>query len=374
MERLRYFADTASGLKNPEIAAWKKAGNRVIGTVCSNIPEELVHAAGFLPVRLRAPGLEDTSSADSHLHRINCSYTRSILETLLRGDLEFLDGIVTTNTCDHMLRLAGEVQDKADSMFVHYFSMYHTLGNAAAEWFIREMERLIAAIENSFGVHITEQGLRRSISVYNRTRGLMASLNDLRKSDPPPLSGAEYLQIVLAGMSTPRELFNDRVEALLPELKGKSPGQGRQPRLMIVGGACDSPEFIESIERKGACIVADGLCFGSRHYHGLIDETSDSPLVAIAERYLHRPACPSIINGFDHSYAILKQLIRDWRVQGVVCARLKFCDHWGGARKMLADELRKEGIPLLDLEREYATTASGQINTRVQAFIEMLKG
>ena len=113
MEGLSYFEEMASGLNNPEVRKWKEAGKRVVGTVCSNIPEEVIHAAGMLPLRLRASGLQDTSKADAQLHLINCSYTRSVLEILMRGDVDFLDGLVATNTCDHMLRLAGEIQDKA---------------------------------------------------------------------------------------------------------------------------------------------------------------------------------------------------------------------------------------------------------------------
>jgi benzoyl-CoA reductase/2-hydroxyglutaryl-CoA dehydratase subunit BcrC/BadD/HgdB len=66
-------------------------------------------------------------------------------------------------------------------------------------------------------------------------------------------------------------------------------------------------------------------------------------------------------------------MIRHWRVDGIVCARLKFCDHWAGFRKLLTDTLPEEGVPVLDLEREYATTGSGQIRTRVQAFLEMIR-
>jgi benzoyl-CoA reductase subunit C len=373
MEGLRYFAEMAAGLNNPEVHAWKQGGRRVVGTVCSNIPEEVLYAAGLLPLRLRAPGLQDTSSADSYLHRINCSYTRSVLELLLRGDLGFLDGLVTTNTCDHMLRLAGELEDKSEFPFVHYFSMYHTLGKSAREWFILEMQKLVHHMEETFGAKVSDADLWRSISVYNRTRKLMDRLNELRKTDPPALSGAEYLNVVLAGMSIPRETFNERLEALLPKLEGRVSGAAGQPRLMIVGGACDAPGFIDFIERKGATIVADGLCFGMRHYQGLIDENARSPLEAIADRYTSRAACPSIMDGFDRNYAMYKKTIGEWRVSGVICARLKFCDHWGGARKMLAEELRKDGVPLLDLEREYSTTGSGQISTRVQAFLEMLK-
>ncbi len=371
MDELKYFEDVASELYNGELRAWKEAGNRIVGTVCSSIPEEVLHAGGLLPLRVRAPGLLDTAKADAQLHRINCSYTRSVLEVLLRGELPFLDGLITTNTCDHMLRLAGELEAKAEFP-VHYFSMYHTLGSSSREWLILEMKKLIEYIEESFSVEVSEEDLRQSVLVYNRTRRLMEELAELRKADPPAVSGAEYLAIAVVGMSIPREQFNEKLEALLPLLRERSADGSGQPRVMLVGGACDMPEFVEFIEARGVNVVADGLCFGARRYQGVVDENADAFLPAIADHYLARIACPAIFDGFDHNYDQLKQMIDDWRVDAVICARLKFCDHWGGQRKLLAEELRKEKIPVLDLEREYNTAGSGQIATRVQAFLEML--
>ncbi len=181
MKSLKYFDEVSATLGNIEIERWKSKGGRVIGTVCSNIPEEVIHAAGMLPLRLRAPKLEDTSIADSHLHLINCTYTRSVLELLLRDELNFLDGLVTTNTCDHMLRLAGELKDKADMPLVHYFSMHHALGEHARGWFASQMQKFIDEIEKAFGTRVTEDDLRRSISTYNKTRALMAKLDELTK-------------------------------------------------------------------------------------------------------------------------------------------------------------------------------------------------
>jgi benzoyl-CoA reductase/2-hydroxyglutaryl-CoA dehydratase subunit BcrC/BadD/HgdB len=371
MDELQYFQEVASELDNEELRAWKQAGRRVVGTVCSSMPEEVIHAGGLLPLRVRAPGLLDTAKADAHLHRINCSYTRSVLEALMRGDLAFLDGLIATNTCDHMLRLAGELQDKA-GFPVHYFSMYHTRGEASRKWFVLEMEKLIRYIEESFSTKVSEEALRPSIAVYNRTRRLMSQLGELRKTDPPGVSGSEYMRIALVGMSIPREQFNDRLEALLSSLRGRSAGRSASPRLMVIGGACDMPEFIEFIEAKGVSVVADGLCFGTRHYQGEVDEGAGDCLRALADHYVDRNVCPAIFDGFDHSYGLVKQIVDGWGIDGVICARLKFCDHWGGQRKLLADELRKESIPVLDLEREYNTAGSGQIATRVQAFLEML--
>jgi benzoyl-CoA reductase/2-hydroxyglutaryl-CoA dehydratase subunit BcrC/BadD/HgdB len=222
MEGIEYFKSMASELNNYEIQFWKQSGKRVMGTVCSNIPEEPLSAAGFLPMRIRAPGIGDTSNADSHLHRMICSYNRAVLESLLRKELEFLDGIVSTDTCDHMHRLTGELRDKAN-VPVHYFSMYHALTPVAGEWLILEMDRMIQHIETSYGIKISDEDLRRAISIHNRTRELMGRLNELRKKDPPPLTGGEYAQIVLAGMSIPREIFNEKLEAFLRAVNREKP-------------------------------------------------------------------------------------------------------------------------------------------------------
>jgi benzoyl-CoA reductase/2-hydroxyglutaryl-CoA dehydratase subunit BcrC/BadD/HgdB len=372
MEGLRYFEEIASRLDNEEVRAWKESGKQVVGSVCSNIPDEILQAAGLLSLRVRAPGIEDTANADSHMHRINCSYTRSVLELLLAGRLDFLDGLVTTNTCDHMLRLASELEANGSFPFVHYFSMYHSLGTAAQEWFIMEMRKMIEHVEASFGTKISDQDLCQSMNATDRVRGLMQHLNELRKEDPPRLSGAEFLNVALTGMSVPKERFCEKLEALIPELEQREPEGSGRPRLLLIGGGCDAPGFIDFLEQGGAWVVADGLCFGTRHYQEYADEEAEDPLHAIANRHAKRMACPSVMNTFDRNHDLLKQTIRDWRVDGVVCARLKFCDHWAGFRKLLTEALGHDGIPLLDLEREYQTLGSGQIRTRLQAFLEML--
>lgn len=373
MDGLEYCKAMASSLFNTEVNAWKENGGRIIGVQCSSIPEEIIHAAGILPIRVRAPGLANTKNADAHLHRINCSYTRSVLEYLLLGELNFLDGFVATNTCDHHLRLVNEVEDKSNFSFFHYFQMAHTLSHGAKEWLIQEMTHLRLHLQNALGARISEQDLWSTISTYNKTRRLMGRLNDLRKNNPPPLTGSEYMQIALTGMLIPRERFNEKLEALLPELENRRMAGDHLPRLLLIGGACDSFEFIDFIESKGANVVADAMCFGLRHYMGLIDENAKDPIAAIADRYLERIPCPGVIDGFDQSYAIIKRIIDETDINGVVFARLKFCDHFAGARKLLVDQLRRDkSIPVIELEREYNTTKSGQLSTRIQAFLELL--
>jgi len=373
MEQLEYFRNTAETLYNNEARLFKEKGGRIIGTQCSGIPEEIIHAAGMMPIRVRATGLSDTKHADAHLHRINCSYTRSVLEFLRLGELDFLDGFVATNTCDHHLRLVNELEDKSRVSFFHYFQMPHTITQGAKEWFIQEMKNLIQHLEKSFGISISDDDLRRTISIYNKTRQLMARVNDLRKNTSLPLTGAQYMHIALTGMSIPREIFNEKLESFIAKPGGQQDSGYHLPRLLIIGGACDAPEFVRFIEDRGAAIVADGLCFGLRHYMGIIDEDTKDPLEAIADRYMDRVPCPSVIDGFDRTYAVFKEIIEDFSIDGVVFARLKFCDHFAGMRKLLTDRLRKDGsVPVIELEREYTTVKSGQLSTRIQAFLELL--
>lgn len=372
MKSFDYFDKMSTSLENSEIQEWKKQGKIVVGTLCSNIPEEILHSAGLLPVRVRAPGLQDTSSADARLHQINCSYTRSVLELFMNGKLDFMDGLIVTNTCDHHLRLAGELMEKPNFP-VHCFQMYHTRSDSAKEWFIMEINRMINYIKKSFDVNISENDLNHSIDVYNRTRRLMSIVNKLREKDPPALSGTEYMKIVITGMTVPRERFNGSLEELISAFDRGKPAGPQKPRVMVIGGACDSYEFINTIESSGAWVVADGLCFGIRHYNGLIDRDSKDPIKAIADRYFNRAACPAVMDAFDYSHQILLNSIKNNGIQGVIGARLKYCDHWAGACKMMRDALKDNTkIPLLELEREYGTTGSGQISTRLQAFFEML--
>jgi benzoyl-CoA reductase subunit C len=202
----------------------------------------------------------------------------------------------------------------------------------------------------------------------------MSRLNEFRKKNPPLLSGTEFMKVVLAGMTIRKEEFNVYLEELISELSQVESGSDKLPRLMIFGAACDSPEFIKFIESKGFSVAADNLCFGSRHYHGNIDENSDDLLSSIAERYFQTISCASVMNDFDRNYDMIMNVIDEMNIQGIIVARLKFCDHFAGFSKMLKDAMsEKKGIPVLDLEREYSTTGSGQISTRLQAFHELIK-
>jgi benzoyl-CoA reductase/2-hydroxyglutaryl-CoA dehydratase subunit BcrC/BadD/HgdB len=223
-------------------------------------------------------------------------------------------------------------------------------------------------------VCISREALSESIRLHNRTRLLLARASALRGEDPPRATGSEVLALSVASASMPKDRFNPLVERRLAELERGDPSPASLgPRLLVLGGALDDPGYLEQIESLGASIVADQLCWGSKSFADLADEEID-PIDALAQRILDHMPCPRMLGQYPQRLANLLEAVKQYRVDGIICERLKFCDLWGGEIEMLRRSLSQEaGIPVLVLERDYATAGgTGQLRTRVQAFLETL--
>jgi len=139
----------------------------------------------------------------------------------------------------------------------------------------------------------------------------------------------------------------------------------------VIGSQIDDAAYLDVIESTGGLIVSDRFCFGSSPGLEPVPET-DEPLRALAEYTLRRTRCPRMMDDFDTRLRDVEEAVRDFRVDGVVVQTMKFCDIWGYERVALADALRKAGVPVLRVEREYALSGKGQLRTRIQAFLESM--
>lgn len=346
-------------------------GRRIVGWVCTYVPEELLHAASLLPARVVGAGRE-TPQADAHLYTNLCTFARSALEEGFGGHYDYLDGLVTCNTCDSIRRLYDAWSIYLPTPFTHLLSLPHKFTESAVLYFRQQLAGLKGAMEEQFGVEISEEALRRSIALYNRTRSLLRQIYDLRRADAPPLTGAEALEVVLAGMVLPKEEYNAMLEELLRELSARPPAHhDSKARLLVTGSELDSREYLELIEGVGGLVVSDDLCTGSRYFWDPVDEEGD-PLTALAHRYLLRAPCARMrpsTRRIEH----LKALAERYRAEGIILEGLKFCDLYGGDYLLVKRGLEGTGLPLLRLEREYVRGGgAGQVKTRVQAFLEQL--
>jgi benzoyl-CoA reductase subunit C len=363
----------ANDLPNSWILDWKKT-KKVVGYLCSYIPEEILYAAKVLPIRVTGRGHNDTTLADACMSRLNCPFARYLLDMVLAGKLDFLDGIICYNSCDHVRRMFDNWRLRHEPPFYHFLSIPHRTDAQSLKWFHGELVSFKKHLESYFKVTISDKDLLDAIKIHNQTRNLLTALYDLRKEEAPKVKGYEVAAIMTACMSMPKDQFNSLLTQLLEELKGRD-AQSDLPRIMVVGSLVDNPEYIKVIEDLGSVVVADSHCFGSKYFMQNVRE-NQNPMEALTERYLLKSPCPRMIDtaaGHDARFKLIKDQIKANFVDGVVFERMTMCDLWSGEIFMLQRELKELGVPTLILERDYILSGVGQMKTRSQAFIEVLR-
>jgi benzoyl-CoA reductase/2-hydroxyglutaryl-CoA dehydratase subunit BcrC/BadD/HgdB len=367
-----FFKNLGEEPLNALVEKAQDSGQRAIGYTCSYVPRPLLDVDGIFGVRLRAPGVTGTPMADTYLSNVICSVTRSIMELALEGAYSNLGGWVFASSCDHMRRLYDNLDYLEPLEFVHILDVPHKRGEAATAWMKEELEMLADKLAEHFGVDTGQAALAGSIKEHNRLLAILRGLDSLRRRDAPPLSGAQYQMLMVAATSSPRSLIIEPLENLLKELEGASEGiDDYRARLLLAGSNCDDPGYIRVIESTGGLVVGDRTCTGSIPALKPLSEEGD-PLFALARHSLDNISCPRMMEEFAARAREIMEAVKLTRADGVVLETMKFCDTWGVEASPLVSVLREQGIPVLRLEREYTMSSEGQLQTRVQAFLESM--
>lgn len=353
--------------------AWKAdTGRPVIGTFCSYAPEEIIHAAGALGIRLFGSGAA-IDKADAHLQAYSCSLVRSALEDVLAGRLDFLDGTVFPHTCDSIQRLSDIWRLNAGIAFHADVVLPAKLNTDSARAYTVDVFRTFAgALETALGVRLTEARLRGAIDTANRIRSAVRRLYDVRRTHPAALPGSDLHAVIKAGMVMARDAYLETLTGLLADIDAlpQAAPDIRAP-VALSGGVCNLPDLYGAIEAAGGTVVWDDLCTGVRGFEGTIEATGD--LVAnIALRYAERLVCPAKHAGNRARGAALLERVCDTGARGVIFVVLKFCDPHGFDIPYIKAMLEDAGIPSLLIELEEGGTIGGQLRTRIDAFIEMM--
>ncbi len=359
---------------NPYISRWKASGKPVIGYFCQYAPPELLLAAGALPVRLRGAGSEDSASGDALMSSRVCTFVRHVMSLVLDDAYDFLDGEISVNTCDHVRRAADVFTKKSALPFHGFISVPRTPRESLFDYYLGELRKLQAALAEHFKVVIDRESLNRAIRQTNGTRRRLSALNQLRRLERPKLSGAKALSVHIAAQLMPPDDFAELADNLLAELESFEGYDPPTVRLFVTGAELDEPAYIAAIESQDALVVADDICFGERSVFGSIDENSDDPLDAIARATFFRTSCARMIGDFPNRWERLNRRVAETKADGVIFQRLIFCDPWGAEQHNLLHRLQSDpAFPILSLLREYGVVPTGQLRTRVQAFVEKIE-
>lgn len=350
-----------------------KKGKKVIGYFCSYTPVEIFTALDLVPFRFQGKVGKPVEQAGQYLESIVCPYVRSCFDLALSGEFDFLSGVVIPHTCDAMHRLYDIWKYHLKPPYSFQLYVPHMTHEASYEFFQKEIENLKRGLEQFLGRSASEKDLIDAISLHNRSRALIRELYDLRKPEPPLISGTEVMWLLVAGMTIPIQEFNELLEDIRVEVRSRKPSAENKPRLLISGSEVDDDALISLVEESGASVVMDDLCTGTRFFWHDVD-TSKGTMQGLAERYLGI-TCPRTYRPGKAAqrFNYLGDFIREWKAQGVILYTIRFCDTYQLDIPEMKDYIQGLGLPLLFLEDTYVTSPTGQWKTRVEAFLETIE-
>lgn len=365
----------------------KDEGRKIMGYLCCHPPVEVVTAAGMVPYRVMGT-LEPLTEVDAYLEPLMCPFVRSCFELGVKGQYQFLDGMIWPHTCDNVQKVHDMWKYYIKPDYWRYLDVPHMTYPSSFDLFKFQIGLLKETLEDFGGVRISDQSLNDAIRLHNQNRGLLRELSALRQGDPPLVSGTEMTQVIVAVMTIPVEEANELVKSVIEEVKGrKERPEQKAARLLIYGSEIDHIAFIKLVEECEANVVIDDLCIGTRWYWEDV-EITDDPLRSLADRYLGKIVCPRTHRSqlqlqdlqkkglrkeeLELKFSYLRDFVRDYNVNGAILYIIRYCDTHALDAPDVRDYLQEMGVPVLHLEDDYSLTSIGGLKTRVEAFLEMI--
>lgn len=382
-EGMAQFDDLMRGLHTwrvKELVDFRKEGGEVVGIFCVFVPEDLILAAGAVPVALCSGSPFPIDAADTVLPMNTCALVKSAygfeLERLCPYSL-VSDLLIGETTCDgkkKMYELFGKLRD----IFIMEVPQKQT--EAGFELFLHEMNELRGVLEVLTGTEITAEALAEGTRLHEAKRAAMARIAATRRAAAPPISGVDALFVNQLSFIDDTARFTENANALAAELEARvERGEGAYaqpgPRILITGCPMALPNWKvpHLVETSGGMVVAEESCVGTRYFEPRAAQTDGSlegQLRAIARRQLDTH-CASFTPNEERVEDILR-LARDFAVDGVIQYTLQFCHTFAHEAVKVDEALDAAGIPNLRLETDYSKQDVEQLKVRIQAFLEVV--
>ncbi len=355
----------------PTVQAWKASGRKVLGHFQVYFPEELAHAAGMLPVKVRGAPVE-MRQADSHFGSYLCSILRSSLEVSLDGRLP-LDMFVTHPICDAARNLAG-VWARNLPYPAQILYLPQNVNSAGSAAYLRdEYTRLLADIEGVTGRAVTAADLRRSVAVFNENRRLLREVYAIKRETPWLLPVDQAYVLVALGAVLPREDHNALLRAILPQIRNRTARSQDKIRIVLEGGFCEQPPLdLLAVIGQSCYVVDDDLLIGLRFLVQDVDEEGD-PLAALADAYINRSSYSPVQHDTRKpKEQMLLDRIRGSGAQAAILAAAKMCEPGLDEQVAYTKSLDEAHIPYFVTEFEEKMSGFDQMQLQLETFVESI--
>ncbi len=385
-EGMAYFDFVMSevhGLRIKELLDEKAAGRKIIGSYCVFVPEEIVLAANATLVGLCSGADFAMEEVEKLLPRNTCALIKSSFGFKLGQVcpyLESADMIVGENTCDGKKKAYESLGPLVNNLYVMDLPQVKSENGRAL--LKAEYQRFKSAVEELTGVSITAESLKAAINTVNAKRAALHRLSALRKADPAPISGLDALLANQVFFYDNPARFTESVNKICDELEKRIADKAGvfpagTPRILISGcpQAVPNWKLPHIIETSGAVIVGEESCVGERGTRNLTDtsgETVEAMMEAIVDRY-YQVDC-AIFTPNPDRLAHIQEMAAAYKADGVIHYGLQFCQPYLMESIPVEKALEEKNIPCLRIETDYSMEDAGQLQTRVEAFVEQIKG
>jgi len=364
-----------------ELVDRKSKGEKVIGTFCIYVPEEIVLAAGATPIALCGGTQFSIPYAEVMFPRDICPLIKSTLGLGLGKMCPYLpvvDMAVGETTCDGKKK-TWEIL--AAMVPMHVMEVPHKKEQIDRKLWLKEVRLFKDKMEGLSGRKVTFDTLKRGVKTINRKREALAKLHGFRKESILPISGKDVLLVTQLALLDDSERFVSKLARLNRELEERAKKKvGVFPagakRILVAG--CPMVVFNWKIhhlvETSGGVIVCDETCTGFRYYANSVDENAtdlNKLLVNVADRYL-KISCSCFTPNQERVDKVI-DLAKEYNVHGVIQYILQYCHGYNIEAVKLEHALKEAGIPVLKLETDYSEEDIGPLRTRIEAFLERLE-
>ncbi len=381
MDYFDFVIGEIHGLRVQELMDHRANGGKVVGLYCVFVPEDLIIAAGAIPVGLCAGTQFSVPDGEEVLPRNSCPLIKSSFGFKVGRTCPYLqasDVLIGETTCDGKKKMY-EILAEYQPTYVMEVPQKKT--PPGRDLYLDELRGLKGRLEAETGVAVTPEKLAEATSLVDGKRRALQRLHNARRARPAPISGLDALLVTQISFYDDFARFTEKVNALCDELEERIAARegafpADTPRILVSGSPMAIPNWKlhDVIEGSGAVVVGEESCVGSRYFSYLTsrsDGSLESQLRAIADRQLETHCACFTPN--DERLQDVLELASGWAVDGVVHYNLQFCHTFANEAVKMERVLARENIPLLRIETDYGEEDLGQLKTRIEAFLEMIR-
>ena len=361
--------DEAVRFRRQRLEEAASKGRKVIGYFCTYTPVEVIHASGFIPVRIWG-GTGRIEKAYSLVPNFICPYMKLSLEGALNNEFSFLSGIVQGYTCDVACGAVNIWKDNFSLELCHSLPLPYNDNQESREFLRSGIEELAAKLTR-IGGSVTDESLKDSLALYEEIRAMLAWIFKRRAQAELALTAGDVLSIVQAYFVTPPEEYREMLRALTVYLKDAPVSIASGIPVLVSGSVVEDAQVFTTIERLGFKVVADDLCTGRRGFIPFAG-LGKAPMERLTDRIMKRFGCPSRSHPRDR-VPLLLELIRASHAKGVIFVFQKFCTPHLADHPVVAQLLKEELIPSIAIELDESGLIEAQVATRLETFRGMLE-